>query len=174
MLSARFTLGKGTCRLVLLEGCRSMCWNAVVGRRRVVCLNFLVLLSPWDDDIACVATNVNHIAKVTIGVVVVVALLFLLTVGEALVPERPFLIKKATTLVEVFYCVLFFQLDSNYYCWRRCRQVLLDSSMGFCDRGRSRGLLLRVVLPIGLVCLMTGVVECSAGRKDLMAESQRR
>jgi hypothetical protein len=40
-----------------------------------------------------VATNVDYIAKVAVGVVIVVALLFLLTVGEALAPERPFLIK---------------------------------------------------------------------------------
>ena len=84
-----------------------MCQNAVVGRR-VVCLYFLALLSSRDDDIPCVMTNVDHIAKVTIGVVVVVALLFLLTVGEALAPERPFLIKQVTTLVEVFCCVLLF------------------------------------------------------------------
>ena len=45
MLGARFSLGMGTCRLVLLEGCRSLCWDAVVGRR-VVSLYFLVFLSP--------------------------------------------------------------------------------------------------------------------------------
>ena len=45
VLSARFTLGKGTCWLVLLKGCRSMCWDAVVGRR-VVSLYFLTLLPP--------------------------------------------------------------------------------------------------------------------------------
>ena len=82
-----------------------------------------------------VATNVDHIAKVAVGVVVVVALLFLLAVGKALVPERPLLIKQATTLVEILCYVLLFQLDSNCYCWRRCRQVLLGSSFGFCDRG---------------------------------------
>ena len=84
----------------------------------------------------CVTTNVDHIAEVAVGVVVVVVLQFLLAVGEALAPERPLLIKQATTLVEILCCVLLFQLDSNYYCWRRCRQVLLGSSLGFCD---SRG-----------------------------------
>jgi len=64
-------------------------------------------------------------------------LLFLLAVGEALAPERPFLVKQATTLVEILYYVLLFQLDSNYYCWRRCRQILLGSSLVFCDRGGS-------------------------------------
>ena len=45
VLGARLTLGKGTCWIVLLKRCESMCWDAVVGRR-VVCLYFLVLLSP--------------------------------------------------------------------------------------------------------------------------------
>ena len=75
--------------------------------------------------------------ELAVGVVIVVALLFLLSVGEVLAPERLFLVKQATMLVDVFCCVLLFQLDSNCYCWRRCRQVLLGSSLGFCDRGRS-------------------------------------
>ena len=82
-------------------------------------------------------TNVDYITEVAVGVVVVVALLFLLAVGEALAPERPLLVKQATTLVEIFCCMLLFQLDSNCYCWRRCRQVLLGSSLGFCDCGGS-------------------------------------
>ena len=45
MLGARLTLGEGTCWLALLEGCGSMCWDAVV-RRRAVSLYFLALLSP--------------------------------------------------------------------------------------------------------------------------------
>ena len=53
-------------------------------------------------------TNVDYIAKVAVGVVVVVALLFLLGISEALAPECPFLIKQVTTLVEVFCCVLLF------------------------------------------------------------------
>ena len=28
-------------------------------------------------------------------------------------------------------------MHSNCHCWRRCRQILLDSSLGFCDCGRS-------------------------------------
>ena len=61
-------------------------------------------------------TNVDHTAKVTVGVVVVVALLFLLAVGEAQVPKLPFLVKQVLTLMEIFCCVLLFQLDSNCYC----------------------------------------------------------
>ena len=53
-------------------------------------------------------TNVDHIAKVAIGVVVVVTLLFLLAVGEALAPECPFLVKQAMMLVEIFCCMLLF------------------------------------------------------------------
>ena len=45
VLGASFTLGEGTCRLALLEGCGSVCWDAVVGRR-AVSLYFLALLSP--------------------------------------------------------------------------------------------------------------------------------
>ena len=56
----------------------------------------------------CVTTNVDYIAKVAVGVVVVVALLFLLAVGEALAPKRPFLVKQAMTLVEIFCCMLLF------------------------------------------------------------------
>jgi len=45
VLGARLTLGKGTCRLALLERCGGVCWDTVVGRR-VVSLYFLALLSP--------------------------------------------------------------------------------------------------------------------------------
>ena len=45
VLGARLILRKGTSQLALLEGCGSMCQNAVVGRR-AVCLDFLALLSP--------------------------------------------------------------------------------------------------------------------------------
>ena len=81
--------------------------------------------------------NVDHIGKVAVGVVVVVALLFLLAIGEALVPERPFLVKQATTLVEIFCWMLLFQLDSDCHRWRGCRRILLGGSLGFCDCGRS-------------------------------------
>jgi hypothetical protein len=82
-------------------------------------------------------TNIDHVADVAVGVVVVVTLLFLLTIGEAPAPERPLLVKQATTLVKISCWVLFFQLHSNCYCWRRCRRILLGSSLGFCDRGES-------------------------------------
>ena len=75
--------------LMLLERSWTIFWDAIVGRR-AISLYFHMLLSPWDDDVACVTTNVDHVAEVAVGVVVVVALLFLLAVGDALVPERPF------------------------------------------------------------------------------------
>ena len=78
MRGARFTLRTGTdgCQLVLFEGCGSLWRDAVVGRR-AVCLDFLAFFSPSDDDIARVAPNIDHAAEVAVGVVVVVALLFL-------------------------------------------------------------------------------------------------
>jgi len=81
-------------------------------------------------------TNADHIAEVTVGEVVVVALLFLLAVGETLAPERPLLVKYATTLVKIFCWLLLFQLHSDGHCWRWCRRILLGSSLGLCDRGR--------------------------------------
>ena len=84
-----------------------------------------------------VVTNVDHIAKVAVRVVVVVALLFLLVVGKALAPERPFLVKQATALVEILWWMMFFQLDSDSHRWRRSRRILLGSSLSFCDYGRS-------------------------------------
>jgi len=44
MWGARFTLRTGVYRLVLLEGCGSLWWDAVVGRR-AASLDFLVFLS---------------------------------------------------------------------------------------------------------------------------------
>ena len=78
MLGAWFTLrtGAGGCRLMLLEGCRSLWRDAEVGRR-VVRLDFLPFLSPSDDDVARITPNIDHTAEVAVGVVVVVALLFL-------------------------------------------------------------------------------------------------
>ena len=77
MRGARFTLRMGTdgCRLVLLEGCGRLWWDAIVGRRAI---GFVAFLSPRDDDVACIAANVDHIAEIAVGVVIVVALLFLL------------------------------------------------------------------------------------------------
>ena len=56
----------------------------------------------------CVATNVDHIAEVAVGVVVVVALLLLLAVSEALAPERPPLVMQAMTLLKIFCWFLLF------------------------------------------------------------------
>ena len=53
-------------------------------------------------------TNINHVVEVAVGVVVVVALLFLLAVGEALASECPLLVKQATMLVEIFCWMLLF------------------------------------------------------------------
>jgi hypothetical protein len=64
-------------------------------------------------------------------------LLLLLFVGKALAPERPFLVKQATMLVEIFCWMLFFQLHGDCHRWRRYRRILLGSSLGFCDYGRS-------------------------------------
>ena len=64
-------------------------------------------------------------------------MLFLLAVGEALTPKSPLLVKHATTLVKIFCWKLLFQLDSDRHYWRRCRRILLSSSLGFCDRGGS-------------------------------------
>ena len=74
MRGARFTLRTDTdgWRLVLLEGYESLWWDAVV-RGRVVSLDFLVFFCPLDDDVARVATNVDHVAEVAVRVVVVVA-----------------------------------------------------------------------------------------------------
>ena len=78
-------------------------------------------------------TDVDHVAKITVGVVIVVAVLFLLAVGDALALERPFLVKKETTFIEVLRCRLLFQLDSYRDCWRKCRRVLVDNSFDFCN-----------------------------------------
>ena len=70
----------------------------------------------------------------------------MLAVGEALAPECPFLVKQAMTLIEIFCYMLLFQLDSNCYCWRRCRRVLLGSTLGFCNRGSSSFLVVGKIL----------------------------
>ena len=81
--------------------------------------------------------NVDHIAEIVVSVVVVVASVFLVTIGNMMAPERPLLVADMAALVEIFCCMLLFQLDSDCYCWRRCRQVLFGSSLGFGDRGGS-------------------------------------
>ena len=78
-------------------------------------------------------TKVDHVAEVVVGVVVVVALLILLTVGEALMPKSSLMVKQATMLVKIFRWVLLFQLHSDRHCWRRCKRILLGSSMDFYD-----------------------------------------
>ena len=57
--------------------------------------------------------------EVAVGVVIVVALLFLKAVSKALMPERPLLVELATTFVEVFCWILLVQLDGDVHCWRR-------------------------------------------------------
>jgi hypothetical protein len=91
VLGAGLPLRKGTCRFALLERRGGVCWDAIVGRR-AVSLYFLTLLASRDDDIMCIPTNVDYIAEVTIGVVVVITLLFLLAVGDALMPKHLLLV----------------------------------------------------------------------------------
>ena len=78
MLGAWFTLRMGTdsCRLVLLEIFGSL-WRDAEVVRRDVCLDFLLFLSPLDDDVVHIAPNVDHTVKVAVGVIIVVALLYL-------------------------------------------------------------------------------------------------
>jgi hypothetical protein len=47
------------------------------------------------------------------------------------------LVKQAVTHVEIFCWMLLFQLDSDSHCRRRGRWILLGSSLGLCDCGRS-------------------------------------
>ena len=77
--------------LALLERSWTICWDAIVGRR-AISLNLLTLRFPWDDHIARIMPNVDHVAEIAVGVVIVVALLFLATVGDTLAPEHPLLI----------------------------------------------------------------------------------
>ena len=49
-------------------------------------------------------------------------------------------------LIKIFDWVLFFQLHSDCHCWRRCRPIFLDSSLGFCDRGGSSFHVVRKIL----------------------------
>ena len=86
-----------------------------------------------------IAPNIDHTAEVTVGVVVVVALLFLKGVSEALMPERPLLVELATMFVEVLCWILLVQLDGDDHRWRkrRSRWILIGGSLGFCDCRRS-------------------------------------
>ena len=102
--------------LALLGGSWMVFWNTVVGSR-VVCLYFLPLLSSGDDHIAGIAPNVNHIAEVTFGVVVVVTLLFLATVGNTLASQSSLLVADTAALIEIFHHRLVFQLDGDRHRW---------------------------------------------------------
>ena len=112
MLSMGFALRKDIRLLPFLEGSKDMCWDAVVGRR-AISHYFLTLLFLLDNHIACITTNVNHIAEIAVGVVVVLALLFLMTIGDTLVPKRPLSIMRAATLVKILRHRLIFQLGGN-------------------------------------------------------------
>ena len=68
-----------------------------------------------------ITPKVDHTAEVAVGVVVVVALLFLKAVSKALTPERPLLVELAMTFVEVFCRILLVQLDGDGHYWRRRR-----------------------------------------------------
>ena len=65
-----------------------------------------------------IAPNVNHTAEVTVGVVVVVALLFVKAVSKELMPERPLLVELAMMFVEIFCWILLIQLDGDSLHWR--------------------------------------------------------
>ena len=56
----------------------------------------------WDNHIiACVTPNVDHVVEVTVGVVIVIALLFLSMIGDTLAPKCPFLIEHKAALLEI-------------------------------------------------------------------------
>ena len=65
-------------------------------------------------------------------------------------------------LVEIFCCMPLFQLNSNCYYWRRCRRVLLDSSLGFCDCGGSS---FHVVgkIPVKVIRIVVDEIETLRG-----------
>ena len=64
-------------------------------------------------------SNVDHIAEIVVGVVVVVASVFLVTIGNMMAPERPLLVADMAALVEIFRHRLIFQLNNNHYRWWR-------------------------------------------------------
>ena len=92
-------------------------------------------------------------------------MLFLLVVGEAPAPKRPFLVKQATTFLEVLFCGSLFQFNSYSDCWRRCRRVLLDSSLGFCDCRRSS---FHVVGKVLVIVVRIVVVEIKTLRRVIL------
>ena len=102
--------------LALLGGSWMVFWNTVVGSR-VVCPYFLPLLSSGDDHIAGIVPNVDYIAEVGIGVIIVLTLLFLATIGYTLALQGLLLVANAAALIEVFHHRLIFQLDGNHYRW---------------------------------------------------------
>ena len=61
--------------------------------------------------------NVNQVAEIAVGVVIVVALLLLLMIGNTLVPELPFLIEHMSALVEILHHRLIYQLDDHCHVW---------------------------------------------------------
>ena len=86
-----------------------------------------------------IVPNIDHTAEIAVGVVVVVALLFLKAVSKTLTPECPLLVELAMTFVEIFYWMLLVQLDGDGHRWRkrRSRWILIGGSLGFCDFRRS-------------------------------------
>jgi len=108
VLTTELALRISTHMLALLEGSLDVCWDAVVVRRAIN-LYFITLLFSWDDHIARITPNVDHVAKIAVGLVVVVSLLFLTMIGDMLVPKRSLLIAHVTALVKVLRHRLVFQ-----------------------------------------------------------------
>jgi hypothetical protein len=89
---------------------------AVVGSR-AVCLYFLQFLSSGDDHIAGIAPNIDDLAKIAVGVVVVVALLFLMVISYALASPGSLLVANTAAFILIFHHRLVFQLDGNRHRW---------------------------------------------------------
>ena len=104
-------------------------------------------------------SNVDHIADIAVGVVVVVALLFLSTIGVTLAPKRPLLIAHVAALVKILRHRLVFQLDGGRHGWWSLGRVLLDGGFDFSDR---RGSSFHVVGEVLVVVIGVVVVEVEA------------
>ena len=61
--------------------------------------------------------DVDDIAEIFIGVVVVVSLLFLKAFGYTLVSQGSLLVANLAALVEIFHHKLVFQLDGDRHSW---------------------------------------------------------
>ena len=92
--------------------------DEVIGGR-VVCLCFLTFLPLGDDNGAGVATNVDDVTKVVIGVVVGFSSFFLVSLCYTLVTFSMLLVANLALLLLDVIDVLFFHLDGDHDAWRR-------------------------------------------------------